>query len=239
MFTAVVLFGLLAYFRFIRPLHVFVAAIGLSLASSLALDPRAAVRFAKLGRSQDPALPIKLPVTVKPLGDRRGSGLFGRQALRLKRGRLACFPRSIQFWVSVRGTSAVLFDALRQSRGPHRNREEVTAGHNLYLENVAETGDFGARLFPGNHPGHHAWFMENQKKVAVRGFEFSRCRNGFFSVSGCLLISGNFRALVLSKVSLALDGPVQRHDSHSLAEFEQQTRVNWVPRDWKEPPQEE
>ena len=56
--------------------------------------------------------------------------------------------------------------------------------------------------------------MESLEKVAVRGFGVRRYRNGFFPVSGRLLDLGNFRALVLSKILLALDGSLQRHNSH-------------------------
>ena len=47
MLTAVIIFGLLAYFRFIRPLHVVAVAFCLGLLV-LVLDPQAVLRFASL-----------------------------------------------------------------------------------------------------------------------------------------------------------------------------------------------
>src|SRR6202040_3556774 len=145
MFTAVVIFGLLACFRFIRPLHVVVAALGLSLLV-LALDPHTALRFASLEG-------VKTLLTHKTAGYSEPTqgqtavpdgSIAKRYELNvaawhvfLDHPVLGVGPGHFAAYYSLAyGNRVGLVELLKKYRG-----------HNLYFETLAETGILGLASF--------------------------------------------------------------------------------------------
>jgi hypothetical protein len=145
MLTGVVIFGLLAYFRFIRPLHVVVA--GLSLISIvLVLDPQVALRFASLGAVKT-LLGQKASGYKEPTAGQRGipdTSVVRRYVLNaatwhvfLDHPILGVGPGHFAEYYSVPYSNHVgLIEQLKKYRG-----------HNLYFETLAETGILGLASF--------------------------------------------------------------------------------------------
>ena len=145
MLTAVCIFVLLAYFRFITPLHLLAAALGLSL-FVLALDPQAALRFASLGRIKtllaNPTSGYKEPTQSQTgipdtsvvrryvLNVATWHVFLGHPVLGVGPGHFA------EYYSIPYGNRVGLIEQLKKYRG-----------HNLYLETLAETGILGLVSF--------------------------------------------------------------------------------------------
>ena len=145
MLTAVCIFVLLAYFRFITPLHLLAAALGLSL-FILALDPQAALRFASLGRIKtllaNPTSGYKEPTQSQTgipdtsvvrryvLNVATWHVFLGHPVLGVGPGHFA------EYYSIPYGNRVGLIEQLKKYRG-----------HNLYLETLAETGILGLVSF--------------------------------------------------------------------------------------------
>jgi hypothetical protein len=145
MLTAVVLFGLLAYFGFIRPLHVAAAALGVCLLI-LVLDPQAASRFASLGGVKT-LLTHRTDAYMEPTQGQTGipdTSLVRRYVLNvaawhvfLDHPVLGVGPGHFAEYYSLPyGNRVGLIEQLKKYRG-----------HNLYLETLAETGILGLASF--------------------------------------------------------------------------------------------
>jgi len=145
MLTAVVIFGLLAYFRFIRPLHVLVTALGLSVLV-LVLDPQAALRFASLGRVKT-LLADTTAGYKEPTEGQTGvpdTSVVRRYVLTvatwhvfLDHPILGVGPGHFAEYYSMPyGNRVGLIEQLKKYRG-----------HNLYFETLAETGILGLASF--------------------------------------------------------------------------------------------
>lgn len=145
MLTAVSIFVLLAYFRFITPLHLLVAALGLSL-FVLALDPQAALRFASLGgiktllenrtsgykepTQSQTGIPDTSVVRRYVLNVAAWHVFLGHPVLGVGPGHFA------EYYSIPYGNRVGLIEQLKKYRG-----------HNLYLETLAETGILGLVSF--------------------------------------------------------------------------------------------
>jgi O-antigen ligase len=145
MLTAVVIFGLLAYFRFIRPLHLVMAALGLCLLV-LVLDPQAALRFASLGGVKT-VLAQKTAGYKEPTQGQTGipdTSVVRRYVLNvaawhvfLDHPILGVGPGHFAEYYSLPyGNRVGLIEQLKKYRG-----------HNLYFETLAETGILGLASF--------------------------------------------------------------------------------------------
>jgi putative inorganic carbon (hco3(-)) transporter len=145
MLAAVVIFGLLAWFRFIRPVHVVVAALGLSLLV-LVLDPQAALRFVSLGGVRT-LIGQKAAGYKEPTPGQTGvpdSSVVRRYELNLAAWHvflehpiLGVGPGHFAEYYSLAYSNRVgLIEQLKKYRG-----------HNLYFEALAETGVLGLASF--------------------------------------------------------------------------------------------
>lgn len=145
MLTAVCIFVLLAYFRFITPLHLLVAALGLSL-FVLALDPQAALRFASLGgiktllanrtsgykepTQSQTGIPDTSVVRRYVLNVAAWHVFLGHPILGVGPGHFA------EYYSIPYGNRVGLIEQLKKYRA-----------HNLYFETLAETGILGLVSF--------------------------------------------------------------------------------------------
>jgi len=195
--------------------------MGLSLLV-LALDPRAAVRFASLEG-------VKTLLTHKAAGYSEASGgqagvpgLFGRQALRLKRGRLACFPRSSNSGCSVRGTSASTIRCPTAITWALIEIEKRYRGHNLYLETLAETGILGLASFLAIILANMHGLWKIRKRLQYEGSEFSDAAMAFFLCLVAYLSSAIFAHLSYQRY-LWLLMALCSATIHILGRVEQQT----------------
>jgi len=145
MLTALVIFGLLAYFRFIRPIQVFAAGLSLSLLV-LVLDPQVALRFASLGAVKT-LIGQKAAGYKEPTAGQRGipdTSVVRRYVLNvatwhvfLDHPILGVAPGHFAAYYSIPYSNRVgLIEQLKQYRG-----------HNLYFETLAETGILGLASF--------------------------------------------------------------------------------------------
>jgi O-Antigen ligase len=143
MFTAVIIFVLLAYFRFIRPLHVVVTALGIILLV-LALDPHTAMRFASLEGAKSllaghtTSFSYDQPTqgqTAVPDGSiaKRYELNVAAWHVFLDHPVLGVGPGHFAAYYSLAyGNRVGLVELLKKYRG-----------HNLYFETLAETGILG------------------------------------------------------------------------------------------------
>ena len=220
MFTAVVLFGLLAYFRFIRPLHVFVAAIGLSLLV-LALDPRAAVRFASLEG-------VKTLLTHKAAGYSEASG--GQAGVPdssvAKRYVLNVAAWHVFLDHPILGVGPGHFgEYYSMPYGNHVGLIEIEKryrGHNLYLETLAETGILGLASFLAIILATMHGLWKIRKRLQYEGSEFSDAAMAFFLCLVAYLISAIFAHLSYQRY-LWLLMALCSATIHILGRVEQQT----------------
>src|SRR5260370_33652156 len=160
MFSAVIIFGLLAYFRFISPLPVVVAWLGLSL-FVLVIDPQASLRFASLGAVKT-LLANSTTSYKEPAEGQTGvpdTSVVRRYVLNGAAWRvfldypiLGVGPGHFSDYYSIAYCNRVgLIAQLKKYRG-----------HNLYLETLAETGILGlasflAIILPIMHGLCHIW----------------------------------------------------------------------------------
>ncbi len=193
MFTAVVIFGLLAYFRFIRPLHVIVAALGLSLLV-LVLDPHAALRFASLGGVKT-LLAHKTVGYSEPTGGQRGvpdTSVVRRYVLNvaawhvfLDHPILGVGPGHFAAYYSMPyGNRVGLIEQLKKYRG-----------HNLYFETLAETGILGLASFLAIILAIMRGLWRAWRRLQHKGSEFADAAMAFFLCLVAYLISAIFAHL--------------------------------------------
>jgi hypothetical protein len=190
MLTAVVIFGLLAYFRFIRPLHVVVAALGLSLLV-LVLDPHAALRFASLGGVKT-LLTHKTVGYSEPTGGQTGvpdTSVAKRYVINvaawhvfLDHPILGVGPGHFAEYYSMPYGNRVGFIELGKKY----------RGHNLYFETLAETGIFGLASFLAIILAimHGLWRV--WRRLQHMGSEFADSAMAFFLCLVAYLISAIF-----------------------------------------------
>lgn len=145
MLATVVVFGLLAYFRFIRPLHVVVAGLCLSLLV-LVLDPQAALRFASLEGAKNLLAGHITSFSYNQSTQKAApdGSIAKRYELNvaawhvfLDHPLLGVGPGHFAEYYSVAYSNRVgLVEILKKYRG-----------HNLYSETLAETGILGLASF--------------------------------------------------------------------------------------------
>jgi putative inorganic carbon (hco3(-)) transporter len=193
MFTAVIIFGLLACFRFIRPLHVVVAALGFSLLV-LAIDPHAALRFASLGGVK--TLLANTPTSYKePTEGQTGvpdTSVVRRYVLNVATWHvfldypiLGVGPGHFSSYYSIAYCNRVgLIEQLKTYRG-----------HNLYLETLAETGILGLASFMAIILATMHGLWKVWKKLQYEGSEFADAAIAFFLCLVAYLISAIFAHL--------------------------------------------
>jgi len=193
MFTAVVIFALLACFRFIRPLHVVAAALCLSLLV-LALDPHAAVRFASLGAVKA-VLANKTANYNEPIEGQTGapdSSVVRRYVLNvaawhvfLDHPILGVGPGHFADYYSMAyGNHVGIIEQLKKYRG-----------HNLYLETLAETGILGLASFMAIILAimHGLWRVS--RRLQDKGSEYADTATAFLLCLVAYLISAIFAHL--------------------------------------------
>lgn len=145
MLTAVILFVSLAYFRFIKPLHMVVALLCLSVLV-LVLDPQVVLRFASLGGAKS-LLENRSAGYKEPAQGQTGvpdSSVVRRYVLNvaawhvfLDHPILGVGPGHFAEYYSIPYSNRVgLIEQLKKYRG-----------HNLYFETLAETGVLGLASF--------------------------------------------------------------------------------------------
>jgi len=220
MFTAVIIFGLLAYFRFIRPLHVVVAALGLILLV-LVIDPQASLRFASLGGVK--TLLANTTASYKePTEGQTGvpdTSVVRRYALNVAAWHvfldypiLGVGPGHFSDYYSIAYCNRVgLIEQLKKYRG-----------HNLYLETLAETGILGLASFLAIILAimHGLWKV--WKRLQYEGSEFADAAMAFFLCLVAYLISAIFAHLSYQRyfwLLMALCGAT----IHILGRVEQDT----------------
>ena len=193
MLTAVFIFGLLVYFRFIRPLPMVVAALSLSLLV-LALDPQAALRFASLGGVKS-LLANRTSGYKEPAQSQTGipdTSVVRRYVLNvatwhvfLDHPILGVGPGHFAEYYSMPYSNRVgLIEQLKKYRG-----------HNLYFETLAETGILGLASFLAIIVAimHGLWRI--WKRLQQEGSEFADTAIAFFLCLVAYLISAVFAHL--------------------------------------------
>ena len=193
MLTAVFIFGLLVYFRFIRPLPMVVAALSLSLVV-LALDPQAALRFASLGGVKS-LLANRTSGYKEPAQSQTGipdTSVVRRYVLNVAAWRvfvdhpiLGVGPGHFAEYYSMAYSNRVgLIEQLKTYRG-----------HNLYFETLAETGILGLASFLAIIVAimHGLWRI--WKRLHQEGPEFADTAIAFFLCLVAYLISAVFAHL--------------------------------------------
>jgi O-antigen ligase len=193
MLTAVFIFGLLVYFRFMRPLPMVVAALSLSLLV-LALDPQAALRFASLGGVKS-LLANRTSGYKEPTQSQTGipdTSVVRRYVLNVATWRvfldhpiLGVGPGHFAEYYSMAYSNRVgLIEQLKKYRG-----------HNLYFETLAETGILGLASFLAIIVAimHGLWRI--WKGLQQEGSEFADTAIAFFLCLVAYLISAVFAHL--------------------------------------------
>ena len=219
MFTAVVLFGLLAYFRFIRPLHVVVVALGICLLV-LAIDPRATVRFASLEG-------VKTLLTHKTGGyTETPEGQTGvPDSSVTKRYVLNVAAWHVFLDHPILGVGPGHFEYYSMPYGNHVGLIEIDKkyrGHNLYLETLAETGILGLASFLAIILAimHGLWRV--WKRLQEKGSEYADAAMAFCLCLVAYLISAIFAHLSYQRY-LWLLMALCSATIHILGRVEQQT----------------
>jgi putative inorganic carbon (hco3(-)) transporter len=225
MFTGVVIFALLAYFRFIRPLHVVVAALGLSLLV-LVLDPHAALRFASLGGVKT-LLANKTASYKEPIEGQTGgpdTSVVRRYVLNvaawhvfLDHPILGVGPGHFADYYSMAyGNRVGLIEQLKKYRG-----------HNLYFETLAETGILGLASFLAIILAimHGLWSV--WRRLQQMGSEHADTAMAFYLCLVAYLISAIFAHLsyqryfwllmALSSATIHILGRVEQETSTELS----------------------
>lgn len=193
MLTAVFIFGLLVYFRFIRPLPMVVAALSLSLLV-LALDPQAALRFVSLGGVKS-LLANRTSGYKEPTQSQTGipdTSVVRRYVLNVAAWRvfldhpiLGVGPGHFAEYYSMPYSNRVgLIEQLKKYRG-----------HNLYFETLAETGILGLASFLAIIAAimHGLWRI--WKRLQQEGSELADTAIAFFLCLVAYLISAVFAHL--------------------------------------------
>src|SRR5260370_28130950 len=224
MFSAVIIFGLLAYFRFISPLPVVVAWLGLSL-FVLVLHPQASLGFASLGAVK-PLLANSTTSYKEPAEGQTGvadASVVRRYALNVAAWHvfldypiLGVGPGHFSDYYSIAYCNRVgLIEQLKKYRG-----------HNLYLETLAETGILGLASFLAIILAimHGLWKV--WKRLQHEGSEFADAAIAFFLCLLAYLISAIFShfsyqsyfwlLMALSSATIHILGRVEKDTSSEL-----------------------
>lgn len=220
MLTAVCIFVLLAYFRFITPLHLLVAALGLSL-FVLALDPQAALRFASLGRvktllanrssgykeptQSQTGIPDTSVVRRYVLNVAAWHVFLGHPVLGVGPGHFA------EYYSIPYGNRVGLIEQLKKYRG-----------HNLYLETLAETGILGLVSFLSVILAIMWGLWRIWRRLQQKGSEFADTAMAFSLCLVAYLISAIFAHLSYQRyfwLLMALCSATM----HILGELEQES----------------
>lgn len=195
MLTAVIIFGFLAYFRFIRPLHVVAAALCLGLLV-LALDPQAALRFASLEGAKNLLAGHKTSFSYSQPTQGQTGALDGSIAKRyelnvaawhvfLDHPILGVGPGHFAEYYSVAyGNRVGLVEILKKYRG-----------HNLYSETLAETGILGLTSFLAIIAVIMTGLWRAWRRLQYLGSEFADTAMAFFLSLFAYLISAVFEHL--------------------------------------------
>ena len=195
MLTAVIIFGLLACFRFIRPLHVVVAGVALALLV-VVLDPQAALRFASLGGAgnllagHSKSFSYNQP-TQGQAGMPDGS-IAKRYELNLAAWHvfldhpiLGVGPGHFAEYYSMSYANRVgLVELLKKYRG-----------HNLYSETLAETGILGLASFLAIIVAIMTGLWRAWRRLRHQGSELADTAIAFFLSLVAYLISAVFAHL--------------------------------------------
>lgn len=192
MLTAVIIFGLLACFRFIRPVHVVVAALALSLLV-LALDPQAALRFASLGGAGNLLAGHGKSFSYnQPRQGQTGvpdGSIAKRYELNLAAWHvfldhpiLGVGPGHFAEYYSMSYSNRVgLVELLKKYRG-----------HNLYSETLAETGILGLTSFLAIIAVIMTGLWRTWRRLQRKGSDFADTAIAFFLCLVAYLISAIF-----------------------------------------------
>lgn len=193
MLSAVVIFGLLVYVGFIRPLQMVVAAMALSMLV-LTLDPQAASRFASLGAVK--TLLAHSTVGYKePTEGQRGvpdTSVVRRYVLNVASWQvfldhpiLGVGPGHFAEYYSIAyGNRVGLIEQLKKYRG-----------HNLYFETLAETGILGLASFLAIIVAIMAGLWRTWRRLQHQSLEFADTAMAFFLSLVAYLISAVFAHL--------------------------------------------
>jgi len=223
MFTAVIIFGLLACFRLIRPLHVVVAALGVILLV-LVINPQAALRFASLGGVKTLLANSTASYKESTQGQTGvpDSSVAKRYVLNvaawhvfLDHPILGVGPGHFAEYYSMPYADRVgLIEVGKKYRG-----------HNLYLETLAETGILGFASFLAIILAimHGLWKIG--KKLRYESSEFSDAAMAFFLCLVAYLISAIFAHLSYQRYFWLLTALCSAA-IHILGSVEQQTPLN-------------
>jgi hypothetical protein len=220
MLTAVIIFALLAYFRFIRPLYIVAgAALGLILLA-LVIDPQASLRFASLGAVK--GLLANSTTYKEPTAGQTGvpdTSVVRRYVLNvaawhvfLDHPILGVGPGHFSDYYSMAYCNHVgLIEQLKKYRG-----------HNLYLETLAETGILGLAAFLAIILAimHGLWKI--WKKLQREGSESSDVAIAFFLCLVAYLISAIFAHMSYQRYFWLLMA-LSSATIHILGSAEQQT----------------
>lgn len=225
MLTAVLIFGMLAYFRFVRPLHMVVAALSLILLV-LALDPQAALRFASLGEVKS-LLTNRTSGYKEPTQSQTGipdTSVVRRYVLNvaawhvfLDHPILGVGPGHFAEYYSLPYSNRVgLIEQLKKYRG-----------HNLYLETLAETGILGLASFLAIILAIMAGLWRIWKRWQPEGSEFADTAMAFFLCLVAYLISAIFAhmsyqryfwlLMALSSATIRILGRLEHETASELA----------------------
>jgi O-antigen ligase/polysaccharide polymerase Wzy-like membrane protein len=228
MLTSVVIFGMLAYFRFIRPLHVVAAGLSLSLLV-LVLDPQVALRFASLGAAKT-LIGQRVAGYKEPTAVQRGipdTSVVRRYELNvaawhvfLDHPILGVGPGHFAAYYSIPYSNRVgLIEQLKQYRG-----------HNLYFETLAETGILGLASFLVVILAVMQGLWRAWKKWQPMDSELADTAMAFFLSLVAYLISAIFAHLSYQRYLWLLIG-LCSVTIHILDRMKPPVAGEWVPRD--------
>ena len=192
MLTAAVLFALLAYFRFIRPLQIVAAALGLSLLV-LAVDPQAVLRFASLGGAGNLLTGHSKSFSYSDPNQGQGGRPDGSIA---KRYELSVAAWHVFLDHPILGVGPGHFaEYYSMSYGNRVGLVELWKkyrGHNLYFETLAETGVLGLASFLAIILATMAGLWKAWRRLQCKGSEFADTAMAFFLCLLAYLISAVF-----------------------------------------------
>lgn len=195
MLTAVVIFALLVYVRFIRPLHMVVAALALSFLV-LALEPQAVLRFASLEGAKNLLAGRTTSFSYNQPTQGQTGALDGSIA---KRYELSLAAWHVFLDHPVLGVGPGHFAEYYSI--PYGNRVGLVElwkkyrGHNLYFETLAETGILGLASFLAIIVAIMAGLWQAWRRLQYQDAELADTAIAFFLCLVAYLISAIFAHL--------------------------------------------
>ena len=192
MLTAVVIFALLVYVRFIRPLYMFVAALALSFLV-LALDPQAVLRFASLEGAKNLLAGRTTSFSYSQTTQGQTGALDGSIAKRYELSLAAWHVFLDHPFLGVGPGHFAEYYSI-----PYGNRVGLVElwkkyrGHNLYVEILAETGVLGLASFLAIIVAIMSGLWRAWKRLQHLGSEFADTAMAFFLSLAAYLISAVF-----------------------------------------------